>query len=330
LVVKSKYFDFVTDYPLTLAPKQHFYQHYLTINSLKYMRLLKGKKIAGRILADLKKAIRREKLRPGLAVVLVGKNKASRVYVGLKKKAAKAVGINFYLYKFKESEIEANIVKKIKELNDNKKISGIIVQLPLPKKFNTQKIINTISPEKDADGFSAKGGPAEGWHPQDKRLISKKYAKILPVFPHAIMLLIESSKQKLRGKQAVIIANSKIFGETMTAALKQKGIAGRYILYKNYKKNLTAIRLADIIISAVGKPGLIKGDIVKYGAIIIDGGITKIGKKVLGDVDSQSVKNKAAYLSPVPGGVGPVTIACLLENVYALSKKEPRIFPGTR
>ncbi|MFA4817933.1 MAG: bifunctional 5,10-methylenetetrahydrofolate dehydrogenase/5,10-methenyltetrahydrofolate cyclohydrolase [Parcubacteria group bacterium] len=286
------------------------------------MKLLRGKRIAGKILADLKKAIKKENNRPGLAVILIGENKASGVYVGLKKKAAKEIGINFSLHKFKEFEKEAVIIGKIKELNENKKIHGIIVQLPLPKNFSTQKIINTISLAKDADGFSAQGGPAEGWHPKVDKLCSKNYTKTLPVFPHAIILLIESSKQKLQGKRAIVIANSKKFGETMTAALKREKIRGEYILYKNYKKCLPAIGRADILISAVGKPGFLKGDMVKKGVIIIDGGITKIGKKVLGDVDLKSVKNKVSYISPVPGGVGPVTIACLLENVYLLAPKK--------
>jgi len=271
------------------------------------MRLLKGKKIADKILGDLKRAIKRENLKPGLAVVLVGENKASKVYVGLKKKAAQKAGIDFYVYKFKESGKESDVVGKIKKLDKDKKIHGIIVQLPLPKKFNMQKIINTISLAKDADGF----------HPKNLQKFIAGKKSIQPVFPKAIMKMIAAVPKT----RAVVISNSKIFGETMTAALKQKGIVGQYILHKNYKKSLPAVRRTDILISAIGKPGLIKGEMVKKGAIIIDGGITKIGKKVLGDADFQSVKNKASYLSPVPGGVGPVTIACLLENVYLLSKK---------
>jgi len=264
------------------------------------MRLLKGKKIADKILKDLKRAIIKEKLKPGLAVVLVGEDKASKVYVGLKKKAAKNIGFGFYLSKFKENEKEAVILKKIKELNIDKKIHGIIIQLPLPKKFHTQKIIDAIDPRKDADGFSGKSETG-------------------PVFPKAIVNTLEFSRVNLKNTQSAIIVNSKIFGETMVGVLRQKGIRGQYILYKNYKKSLLAIKRADIIISAVGKPGFIKGDMIKNSAIIIDGGITKIGKKVMGDVDLESVKKKAACTSPVPGGVGPVTIACLLENVYLSS-----------
>lgn len=286
------------------------------------MRLLKGKKIADKILADLlKRAVKKQKSKPALAVLLVGENKASRIYASLKQKAAQRNGIGFYLYKFSKNSSEKEIIGKIKELNGDKKISGIIVQLPLPKKFKTQKIINAISPKKDADGFSAQGGPALGGHPQNKKPFSKNYGKILPVFPKAILKLIESSGQKIVGKMAIVVANSKKFGETMVAALKQKKIRANYILAKEIKNNLAKLKKADMIITAVGKPKLINGGMIKKNAIIIDGGITKKGKKVLGDVDFESVKNKVSYITPVPGGVGPVTIACLLENVYLLSKK---------
>lgn len=277
------------------------------------MRLLRGKKIAEEILKDLKKALQRQKNRPGLAVVLVGENKASKVYVGLKKKAAREVGVNFYLYKFKKFEKEAKVIRKIKELNKDKKINGMIVQLPLPKKFNTQKIINTISPEKDADGF----------HPENLKKFTAGRKGVEPVFPKAIIKILESifEDELLKVKTAVIIANSKEFGNTMKVALKQKGIKAEYILFGKIKSKLTKIKEAGIIISAVGRPSLVKGDMIKKDAIIIDGGITKIGRKVAGDVDFDSVKKKASNITPVPGGVGPVTIACLLENVFLLSKK---------
>jgi methylenetetrahydrofolate dehydrogenase (NADP+)/methenyltetrahydrofolate cyclohydrolase len=275
------------------------------------MRLLKGKEVADKILKNLKEAIKKEKVKPCLAVILVGEDSASKIYVELKKKAAKAIGIDFYLHKFKKLTKTSEIVDKIKELNVNEKIHGIIVQLPLPKKTNTQKIINTIFLEKDADGFSAKSEAVFG-------------GQARPVFPAAIIKLLESSGASLRNKKAIVIANSKIFGETMLVALKQEKIRGKYILYKNHEKNLLAIKKADLVITAVGKPNFLKGDMVKKGAIIVDGGITKIGKKVLGDVDFESVKNKASCVSPVPGGVGPVTIACLLENVYFLNKKSQR------
>ena len=273
------------------------------------MKLLKGKKISEKILKGLKIRIKKEKTKPGLAVILIGKNPASDIYVRLKEKAARRVGIKFFLYRFPERSREAEIIKKIKKLNADKKISGIIVQLPLPKKFHTQMIINAIDPKKDADGF----------HPGNLKSFLKNKDGVYPVLPKAILKFLKGTFRK--EVRVAIIANSKKFGEIMVLALKQEGIRGQHILYKNYKKSLPVFRRTDILITAVGKPKFIKGEMIKKGAIIIDGGITKSGKKVLGDVDSSSVKNKASYLTPVPGGVGPVTIACLLENVYLLSKK---------
>ena len=262
------------------------------------MKLLKGKAIADKILNNLKKRIKQEKLKPALVVLLIGENKASKIYVKLKKEAAKKIRMDFFVFRFKAQVSENKIMELIKHANRNRRINGIIVQLPLPKKFNTRKIINSINPQRDVDGF----GPE---------------TKFRPVFPQAILEILKSTKTKLRNKRAVIIANSKTFGDTMKKILEKEKVQAQYalILRKEQLKN------ADIIISAVGKPGLIKGDMVKRNAIIIDGGITKIGKKVLGDVDFNSVKNKASFITPVPGGVGPVTIACLLKNVYLAAKK---------
>ena len=276
------------------------------------MKLLKGKLIAEKILNNLKLEIKRRGIKPGLAVVLIGDDKASRIYVNLKKKAARKVGVGFYIFKFGDKAEENKIIKKIKDLNADKKISGIIVQFPLPKKFNTQKIINAIDLKKDADGFSAKGG-----------------GKISPVFPAAIVKLINQAFPKVQPSEflrlnlrSVIIANSEIFGRTIKSMLEEKNIAAEYFLYKNIKKNIIKIKNADIIVSAIGIPKLIKGDMIKKGAIIIDGGITKKGKKVLGDADYKSVKNTAGWLSPVPGGVGPVTVACLFVNFFLIFKKK--------
>jgi len=269
------------------------------------MKLLEGKKISKKILDDLKKKINQQKTKPGLAVVLVGEDKASETYVRLKEKAAKKVGIRFFKFKFSKNVSEKEITEKIKELNADKKIAGIIVQLPLPKKFQTQKIINSISLSKDVDGF----------------LAQKNSAALQPVFPGAIIKMIESSKVNLKNKKAVIIANSKIFGETMQEALKRKKMESEYVLSKEIKQKINKIQKADIVISAVGKINLIKGEMIKKGVIIVDGGIVKKNGKTFGDVDFESAAKKAAFISPVPGGVGPVTIACLLENVYLASKR---------
>jgi methylenetetrahydrofolate dehydrogenase (NADP+)/methenyltetrahydrofolate cyclohydrolase len=266
------------------------------------MDILEGKKIADAILKKLRDEIKREKISPSLAVILVGKNKASEIYVKLKFRRAKEIGINLSIFRFGDSVNEQKVISEIRKLNKNKKIHGIIVQLPLPKKLNTQKIINSISPMKDADGFF------------------KKTDKLLPVFPQAIMKLIESSEEKISGKKAIVVANSKIFGETMKKTLEAKKVKAEYILAENISKNIDKIKKADILVSAIGKKGIIKGNIIKRGVIVIDGGITQKGKKVFGDVDFESVKNTARFISPVPGGVGPITIACLLQNVYLAAK----------
>jgi methylenetetrahydrofolate dehydrogenase (NADP+)/methenyltetrahydrofolate cyclohydrolase len=267
------------------------------------MKLLKGQKIAEKILSSLKKKISQQKNKPTLAIILIGNNSASQLYVKLKQQAAKKIGIKFKLMCFSEKVKEEKIIQKIQEFNADKRISGMIVQLPLPKNLPTQKIINVIDPQKDVDGFSAKNA-----------------ASLQPVFPQAILEMLISSGVRLSGKKAIIIANSKIFGETMVVALKNKKIKANYFLFKELKNNLASIKNSEIVISAVGYPGFLQGKMLKKGAIVIDGGIMKKGKKVLGDVDSNSVKDKAAFLTPVPGGVGPVTIACLLRNTYLASK----------
>lgn len=272
------------------------------------MKLLKGKKIADAILKKIKEEIKKSSLQPALAVVLVGNNPASNLYVSLKKKAAEKIGINFQLFQFSSKVKETEVIQKIRKLNADKKISGIIVQLPLPKNLNTQRIMDAIDSRKDVDGFSA-----------------KNTSRLQPVFPQAIMEILSASFLKVpfrKEAKAVVIANSKKFGEVMVNTLRQKKIAGIYILSNRLKKNIKKVQNADIIISAVGKPGLITDRMIKKGVVIVDGGITKKGKKVLGDVDFESVRNKAAFLTPVPGGVGPVTIACLLRNTYMASLKK--------
>lgn len=301
---------------------------------ISFMKFLKGKKIADEILRNIKLKIEKEKLGIGLAVILVGEDEASRIYTRLKNKAAEKAGINFFEYEFDDrgdrNDLENRVIKKIKELNVDEKVSGMIVQLPLPEGLDTRKIINSIDPRKDADGF----------HSENVKLFFKNKEKVWPVFPRAIIKMIESAGVKLSGKKAVIIANSEKFGEIMAKALRRKNMKSRYFLADTFIRSSSAlfadrqasfqrekgvigeIKKADIIISACGIPSLIKGGIIKKGAIIIDGGVTKRGKKVLGDVNAGSVKNIAGYISPVPGGVGPVTVACLLENVYILANRE--------
>ncbi|MDO8529186.1 MAG: bifunctional 5,10-methylenetetrahydrofolate dehydrogenase/5,10-methenyltetrahydrofolate cyclohydrolase [bacterium] len=284
------------------------------------VKLLLGKKTADKILRGIKKKIAAEKLSPFLAVILVGGDSASKIYVSLKKKAAEKIGIGFKIFKFMETVSEKQIIEKIEAFNRDSSVSGIIVQLPLPKNLDAQKIINAISPRKDVDGFT----------PKNIELFLRGKERFFPVFPEAIFKLIESSGQKLNDKKALIIANSKLFGEMMKKTLERKKIFAEYILASALISTLSReergtaekIKKADILISAIGARGIIKGEMLKKGSIVIDGGIVKVGKKVFGDADFESAKKTVGFLTPVPGGVGPVTIACLLQNVYLAAKNK--------
>lgn len=279
------------------------------------MKLIKGKEIADDILKKLKREIEVSDFNPGLGVVLVGDDEASKIYVGLKEKAAQKVGVKFFQAKFDAGAEENDVLRKIKEFNADEKINGIIVQLPLPEKIDTQKIIEAIDPKKDVDGFCPKniekflGGDGE----------------IFPVFPGAIVAMIESAGVNLENKKAVVISNSDIFGKIMIEALRRKGIEGEYVLSSSLIPSLSpkgrrGLVEADVVITACGIPKLVKSEMIKDGAIVIDGGITKIDGKIVGDVDFESVKNRDIFLSPVPGGVGPVTVATLIKNVWILAK----------
>jgi methylenetetrahydrofolate dehydrogenase (NADP+)/methenyltetrahydrofolate cyclohydrolase len=278
------------------------------------MKLLLGKPIADDILNRLKSDISLRGEKPGLAVILIGNDQASHLYVSLKEKTACAIGMNFFRFDLAEKVPENEVLNLIQKLNVDDKIHGIIVQLPLPNDLNVEKVISSINPEKDVDGFSA----------ENVSNFLQGIKKIEPVFPHAIMLLIESSGEILKGKNAVVIANSDEFGKIMTVALEQKNISAEYFLAKKISASIDTIREADIVVSAVGSPGLLNGQMLKEGVIIIDGGIEKVDGKVIGDVDFPSIKEKNGFISPVPGGVGPVTIACLLENVCIAFKAQQK------
>jgi methylenetetrahydrofolate dehydrogenase (NADP+)/methenyltetrahydrofolate cyclohydrolase len=236
----------------------------------------------------------------------VGDDEASHIYVNLKEKKAREIGMNFFRFDFSLDVSEQTILQQIEKLNADLAVDGIIVQLPLPKGFDQQEIISSINPKKDADGF----------HPINAELFLQRTGGISPVFPSAIMQLIEGTGEKLTGKNGIVIANSDDFGRIMCAMLEGQNIASRYILSENISSNLGEIKESDIVVSAVGSPGLLKGEMFKDCAIIIDGGIEKVEGDVLGDVDFASTEALNGYITPVPKGVGPVTIACLLKNVF--------------
>ena len=272
------------------------------------MKLLYGRKIAKKIRAQTKKKIQKLGLKPGLAIILVGNNPASKLYVGLKQKACREVGIKLFLYKFNSNITGKKIIDLINELNLNKKVNGILVQLPLPEKLPTDKIIQSIDPKKDPDFF----------HPVNLQKIKKGQITLFPPTLSGVLTLLKKTKVRFTGKNIVIISKSKIFAEPLVISLKQK--KARVVVIKPSAKNINrATQKADIIISAIGKKWSIKPDMIKENSIFIDIGCTKINKKSYGDAHPD-VKQKTAYFTPVPGGVGPLTVAYLVKNVLELTK----------
>jgi len=261
------------------------------------MRIFNGKKIADETLSDLKKKIKKRGFKPKLAVISVGKDLSSELFIRNKKRAAQKIGINVLYYKLKK--IEKEIIERIEKLNSDSSVNGIIVQLPLPKNLNTSKIIGRISSQKDVDGFQ------------------KKTPFLSPLIS-AIQIALKSSTKTLKGKKIVALVRSDFFGRALKFSLAKEKIKIDYL--KN--KKTSEVRRADIIISICGCPNLIKGDMIKKGAVLIDVGITILkDKKIVGDVDRKSVEKKAGFLTPVPGGLGPITVALLLKNVYLSVKK---------
>ncbi len=269
-------------------------------------KLLNGSKIADNILADLYKQQQTLKVKPDLAVILVGDNPASRLYIKLKEKAAKKIGVNFHKYFLKKDCSEQEIIDTIEFLNNDPEINAILVQLPLPKKFNTDKIIKTIDPKKDVDGF----------HPKNK-----DQKRIIPGLNLAILELIKQAVTDDSKNTATIIANSPIFGKSLQQTLKTANISAQYCNAETYKNNKD-LQKADIIIITIGQAEWLKADMIKKDAIIIDVGINKINKKTVGDADIKDLIEKVKYITPVPGGVGPMTIAMLFENTINLTLQQ--------
>jgi len=282
------------------------------------MKLFNGTKVANKILKELAANIKKEKLRLALAVILVGDNPSSKLYVSLKKIAAAKVGIDFFEFYFPSGAREDDIIVKIRELNADKKISGIIVQLPLPAVFDADKVIGTVVPQKDADGF----------HKNNIRALEKGEDYSAPVLPSAILLALKDAFQKgISARQILALVNSDFFGQTLKTVLEREGAKVEYIvrnvcIIKGAEKN---VKFADVLISACGCPKFIKADMIKEGAVLIDAGITRYSDgRVVGDFDRENVAQKASYLTPVPGGIGPLTVALLLRNVYLAAKAKPR------
>jgi len=264
--------------------------------------ILQGKQLAQTIREKVAKQISKHGKPLGLAAILVGDNPASKLYVSLKEKAAKEVGMYFERFQFDSDVKEKELIAKIKELNERDDIHGILVQFPLPNQ-KEDKVITALDPKKDIDGF----------HVENRALWGKEDEAIFPPVALAIEKLIIASHQPLEGKQAAIIGNSDIFAEPIKILLKENGIESQRF-GKDESALASKTRAADIIIVAIGEADFLKADMVKQGAIVIDVGTNKKDGKNVGDV-AEDVNGVAGFISPVPGGVGPLTVAYLLKNV---------------
>ena len=275
--------------------------------------ILDGKKEAALLRAEIKKEILEIKKKtdksPSLSVILIGDFAPSQIYVKNKEKNSREVGITSEVIKYSKEVKESEILEKIEELNNNDNVSGILVQLPLPTHINKEKIINTIKPSKDVDGF----------HPINVGNLSLGYKSIIPCTPLGCLLLIKNVEKNLTGKHAVIIGRSNLNGKPMAQLLLKENCTVS-IVHSKTKDLKSECQKADILIAAVGVANLVKGDWVKKDSIIIDVGINKVADKIVGDVDFEQVKDKVKAITPVPGGVGPMTIACLLKNTLECFK----------
>jgi len=276
--------------------------------------IIDGKKISAVLREKLKEKVSKLKSTynavPGLTVILIGENPPSKIYVKNKEKSAIEVGINSEVIRYQDNVEEKVVLNKIKELNKNDKVSGILVQLPLPKHINKRKVIETIDPKKDVDGL----------HPVNVGNLSSGYNSTIPCTPLGCYLLIKNTEKNLNGKHAVIIGRSNLNGKPMTQLLLKENCTVT-ITHSKTKDLKSECSRADIIVAAVGRPKLVKGDWVKKGAIVIDVGINKTDSGLVGDVDFDEVAKVAKAITPVPGGVGPMTIACLLNNTVECFKK---------
>ena len=281
------------------------------------MILIDGKKIAAELREELRQEVVGLKAKhskiPGLTVILIGDMAPSQIYVRMKEKAANEVGLKSDVIRYPEAVEEKTVLNKIKELNKDENVSGILVQLPLPKHIDKQKVIETILPGKDVDGF----------HPMNVGNLSSGYESSVPCTPLGCYLMIKKIEPNLSGKKAVMIGRSNLNGKPMTQLLLKENCT--VTITHSKTKDLKAECLeADIIVAAVGIPELVKADWVKKDAIVIDVGINKTENGIVGDVAFEEVSKVVRALTPVPGGVGPMTIACLLKNTIECFKRSQK------
>ncbi len=281
------------------------------------MILIDGKKIASELREDLKKEVSQLKKKfnkvPGLTVILIGDLTPSQIYVRNKEKSANEVGLKSEVVKYPDNVEEKTVLNKIQELNKDDTVSGILVQLPLPKHIDKQKVIETITPDKDVDGF----------HPMNVGNLSSGYDSSVPCTPLGCYLLIKKIEPNLSGKKAIVVGRSNLNGKPMTQLLLKENCTVTITHSKTSDLKGECLK-GDIIVAAVGIPELVKGDWVKKDAIVIDVGINKTEKGIVGDVAFDEVSKVAKALTPVPGGVGPMTIACLLKNTIECFKRSQK------
>lgn len=278
-------------------------------------QIIDGKQIAAdlrREMTEEVKELKKEGIEPGLAVVIVGDDPASKVYVGQKEKACQELGVYSEKHTLPVETSEEELIDLVNKLNQNRKIHGILVQLPLPKHINEKRVLNAICPEKDVDGF----------HPENVGKLVVGDKTFLPCTPHGIIVLLEKSGVNLEGKEAVVVGRSNIVGKPIFLLLLQKN-ATVCVCHSKTKDLKFHTQRADILIAAIGKPKFIKGDMVKEGVVVIDVGVNRLEDgRLVGDVDFEAVKEKAQAITPVPGGVGPMTITMLMKNTIEAAKQQ--------
>ena len=292
------------------------------------MKILDGKKLSGEIKEEIREAVNLRKEQglktPHLAAVLVGNDGASLTYVGSKVRSCEQVGFQSTLIRLEDTISEEVLLDKIKELNQDESLDGYIVQLPLPKNIDEEKILLAVDPDKDVDGF----------HPTNFGRMALDMESFIPATPFGIIEMLKRYKIPTSGKHCVVIGRSHIVGRPISILMSQKGAAGdaTVTLTHSKTKNLAELTLeADIIVSALGVPDFLKADMVKEGVVIIDVGITRVvdeshpkGYVIKGDVDFEKVSEKASFITPVPGGVGPMTIAMLLKNTLISCERKSK------
>lgn len=274
------------------------------MNTKKPAHIIDGKKIADQLLAQLKIEIQKAKSPPTLAVILVGEDPASKIYVAHKNTACQTVGIKSLSYNLPTTTSQSELLALIETLNQNPNVHGILVQLPLPVHINEAVIVEAISPQKDVDGF----------HPCNIGRLAQKHPVLRPCTPYGIILLLKHIQFDFKKSHAVIVGASNIVGRPMALELLIEHAT--ITVCHRYTQNLEAhVKSADLVVVAVGKPELIKGDWIKPGATVIDVGINRLPNgKLMGDVEFEAARQRAKWITPVPGGVGPMTVAVLLQN----------------